>query len=197
MRLILIRHGQSVGNQRRLIFGSADHPLTDSGRNDARIVSEKIRDIHIDCCYASPLIRAYETAEICFSGSSVPIICDDGLREQFMGEFENGEYPDLMARFPKEFGGMMQNWTVCPPVGGEAFDDMYSRVTASVDRIISKGQDAAVVAHNGSLSIITAYLLGTGKQSVEAFYHMHGCFSSIIIGEGYRPGLNTLEFFNR
>ena len=36
MYLYLVRHGQSVGNERRLFFGWSDHPLTELGREQAR-----------------------------------------------------------------------------------------------------------------------------------------------------------------
>ena len=41
MYLYLVRHGQSAGNERQLFFGSSDHPLTQLGREQARLAADK------------------------------------------------------------------------------------------------------------------------------------------------------------
>ncbi|MBQ8831845.1 MAG: histidine phosphatase family protein [Oscillospiraceae bacterium] len=197
MRLYLIRHGESVGNQHRLIFGHSDHPLTDAGIGHAQEAAEKLKDVKISCCYTSTLQRASRTAEICFGGRDIPMVYSDALREQFMGHWEDWTFEDLTDRYPNEFSAMMTDWTHNPPMGGESFDEVYSRVTAYVDEIIARDEDAAIVAHNGPLSMIVTYLLGLNKQSVESFYFFHGCYSVIVVGNGYRKNLNTLECFNK
>lgn len=197
MLLYLVRHGESVGNLNKLIFGHSDHPLTEAGLNDAKTAAEKLKDVHINCCYASTLIRASHTAEICFGDRSIPMVYSDDLREQNMGIWEDCTFEDLTERYPNEFTAMMTDWTKSAPLGGETFDEVYARVTAFVDKIIAKGEDAAIVAHNGPLTMIVAYLLGLDKKFVESFYFRHGCYSVIAVDNGYKKGLNSLEFFNK
>ena len=85
MLLYLVRHGESVGNLNKLIFGHSDHPLTESGLNDAKDVAEKLKDTHIERCYTSTLQRASHTADICFGHRGIPMVYSDDLREQNMG----------------------------------------------------------------------------------------------------------------
>ncbi len=197
MRLYLIRHGESEGNRLRLIFGHADPPLTENGIEHAQLAAEKLKDISVSCCYTSTLKRASHTAEICFGNHNIPIIYLDDLREQYMGDWENRTFDDLTAQYPIEFPAMMNDWIHNAPLNGEHFDEVYNRVTACVDEIIQKGKDAAIVAHNGPLSMLTAYLLGLDKAYVERFYFLHGCYSCFIIGEGYKKDLTTLACFNK
>src|SRR5690349_7965495 len=64
MRLILVRHGQSVGNVEQRIQGK-DDPLTDFGRRQAAAAGETLAARgDITHLYASPLARAFETATI-------------------------------------------------------------------------------------------------------------------------------------
>ncbi|MBQ4040630.1 MAG: histidine phosphatase family protein [Oscillospiraceae bacterium] len=197
MRLYLIRHGESVGNLHRLIFGHSDHPLTEAGIAHAEEAAEKLKDAHVECCYTSTLQRASHTAEICFKNRDIPMVYSDALREQHMGFWEDCTFEDLMDRYPTEFSSMMTDWTHSAPIGGESFDEVYNRVTAYVDEIVSKGEDVAIVAHNGPLSMIITYLLGLGKGSIESFYFLHGCYSAVSIGDGYRKDLNSLICFNK
>ena len=194
MRLYLVRHGESEGNKRRLIFGSADFPLTKLGEKQAREAGEKLKGVAVAHCYASTLIRAAETARICLSGREVPITYHDELREQHMGEFEEGGFLELAERYPEQFPAMMENWVKNPPVGGESFCEVFERVTGFVQKVIDKGEDAMIVAHNGPLSMLGVWLMGAPMECVENFYFLHGCYSSFIIGEKRR---NVLEYFNK
>lgn len=91
--LYIMRHGQT---QERTgpPAGQTDIPLNEVGRAGAAAAREKYGEIPLDVCFASPLKRALETAEIFLKGREVPIYTDDRLKEMFFGDFE-GEYDVL------------------------------------------------------------------------------------------------------
>ena len=60
--LLLVRHGQSAGNARRVFSGSADVPLTATGRAQAAALADRLAHEPIAAVYASPLSRARDTA---------------------------------------------------------------------------------------------------------------------------------------
>ena len=64
MNLYLIRHGESVCNVQRMLYGRTDCALTELGCRQAREVGEKLRGEDISRCVSSPLIRAAETARL-------------------------------------------------------------------------------------------------------------------------------------
>src|SRR3990172_5220388 len=70
-----LRHGESVGNQENRFQGQADFPLTDQGREQARVLAEHWRaeGLTFDLCLSSPLLRARETAEIVTAALNVPL----------------------------------------------------------------------------------------------------------------------------
>lgn len=66
-KLILLRHGQSVWNQRNLFTGWVDVPLSYQGIEEALAAGKGIAHIPIDLIFTSSLIRAHLTAFLAMS----------------------------------------------------------------------------------------------------------------------------------
>ena len=66
-RVLIVRHGQSLGNIQNIIYGAKDYPLTTFGTLQARIFSPLFRKyLHLfDCFATSNLMRAMETYKGC------------------------------------------------------------------------------------------------------------------------------------
>lgn len=60
--LILIRHGESLWNEKNLFTGCCDVPLTKRGVEEAIEAGKRISSIPVDIIYTSALIRAQMTA---------------------------------------------------------------------------------------------------------------------------------------
>lgn len=60
--LILIRHGESMWNEKNLFTGCVDVPLTEKGVEEAIEAGKRISNIPVDMIYTSALIRAQMTA---------------------------------------------------------------------------------------------------------------------------------------
>lgn len=60
--LILIRHGESLWNQKNLFTGCVDVPLSQQGVKEAIEAGRRIQDIPVDVIFTSALIRAQMTA---------------------------------------------------------------------------------------------------------------------------------------
>ncbi|MFQ5879528.1 MAG: histidine phosphatase family protein, partial [Dehalococcoidia bacterium] len=63
MRLILVRHGESVGNAERRLQGQGDFPLTELGREQSRRLGRYLAREGVNAVYGSTIRRAWETAE--------------------------------------------------------------------------------------------------------------------------------------
>lgn len=76
-KLILLRHGKSLWNERNRFTGWVDIPLSEKGIEEAKNAGERIKDIPIDTIYTSSLARAQMTAFICMlkhSSGKVPVL---------------------------------------------------------------------------------------------------------------------------
>ena len=84
--LYIMRPGQTQWNAQGRLQGQTDIPLNEVGRAGAAAAREKYGCIPLDVCFASPLKRALETAEIFLKGREVTIYTDDRLKEMFFGD---------------------------------------------------------------------------------------------------------------
>ena len=193
MKLYLVRHGESLCNVERMLYGRTDCALTDKGREQARAVGEKLAGTAIERCVASPLIRAADTARIALAGRGVPIELDGRLMEQDMGEWENVHFPTLLEQEPELMRAMLTDWTQVVPPGGESYASVRARVEAVIAEAAASGRDTLFVAHNGPLSTVLALLLNMPDSAVNSLWFEQGCWSSVEL----RDGMARLCYFNK
>ena len=197
MYLYLVRHGQSVGNERQLFFGWSDHPLTELGREQARQAAEKLKEVSFTRCLSSDLTRAWDTARICVESRGIEVEAAPALREQDLGALEDLTFAQAQERHGEAFERMLADWAHVDPPGGESVAHMKQRVGACVDRIVRLGEDTLIVAHNGSLSLILSHF-GLARESelmnhAYNWFFEHGAYSVIEITDGKAE----LTVFNR
>ena len=75
--LILLRHGQSMWNERNLFTGWVNIPLSQNGISEATRAGVELADTPIDVAFTSTLMRAQQTAMIALAqhnSKKVPII---------------------------------------------------------------------------------------------------------------------------
>ena len=197
MKLYLIRHGESVGNQKRLLFGRSDYPLTELGRGQAAQVRDKMEENPVAVCFSSPLLRAQETAEICFAHRGVEILPLPEVMEQDMGRYEDMDFYSMEAEHPEVMQAVMNGWYGFLPEGGESFAEVCDRAIAGLNKVFEQGQDAAIVAHNGPLSAIVTHLLGVPHERFDRFYNRHGCYSAFELDPSRPDSRIILLCFNK
>ena len=181
MYLYLVRHGQSVGNEKQLFFGTSDHPLTELGREQARQAADKLREVSFTRCVSSDLSRAWDTALICAEGRGVPVERDPALREQDMGALEDLTWAQAEKLCGGLVGHLLADWFHTTPPAGESPAHMLERVGACVDGIAARGEDTLVAAHNGSLSLVLFHLGLIEERNLlqHGWFFKHGTYSAV------------------
>src|SRR5690606_1895871 len=103
MEILLVRHGESVGNALGQMQGHQDFPPSERGRAQARTLGHWLceRAPAWDVAYTSPLARARQTAEILaeVSGRAAAIV-EPALAEIRAGELEGLTREDMIERHP-------------------------------------------------------------------------------------------------
>lgn len=197
MYLYLVRHGQSVGNERQLFFGRSDHPLTELGREQAKQAAEKLKEVSFTRCVSSDLSRAWDTALACVEGRGIEVEAEPALREQDMGGMENLTFAQAQERYGELFTSMLDDWIHVDPPGGESVAHMIRRVGACVDGIVRRAEDTLIVAHNGSLSLILRHFgLAEETELMDHkfnWFFQHGTYSAIRVAENGAE----LVYFNK
>jgi broad specificity phosphatase PhoE len=163
MRLLLARHGESLWNAERRFQGATDVALSPRGRAQAEALARGLRGYRVRAAYTSPFKRALETAELALTGTGVPVVVLDELRELSLGDWEGCTVDEVRARDGDPYVAWLRTPHDCPPPGAEPLPVVSARVRAAVDRIAQAhpdGDDVLVVAHGGVISVYACHLLG-------------------------------------
>ena len=163
MKLVLVRHGESVGNITQ-VLQSREEPLTERGREQARQVAAHLatRD-DVAAIYASPLARALETSQIIGTAVELTPRPDEALAEISVGDAAGLTFQEWSARFPEEATRFHKEGLDYAFPGGESGRQLGARTAAAIDRIIATHRHepgaVVIVSHGGALSWILAHLL--------------------------------------
>jgi broad specificity phosphatase PhoE len=167
MLMFLVRHAESTWNRMKKIQGQRDPQLSKYGRKEAGLLAKRFKGLSFDAVYASPLRRAYQTAEIVV-GKKQEVIHEEGLNEISLGEWEG----KTVRSIRKEYGEMFDRWAVRPtriPVpGGENFRAFVKRVKRTLLAIESahKEGNVLVVCHGGVISAYATLVLNLPPDDV-------------------------------
>lgn len=163
MRLLLVRHGQTTGNVDRRLQGSED-PLTPLGQRQARELASYLAGRGDGAAlYASPYVRARETAHAVGEALRLDPILRPGLAELDVGKAAGYRFDDWAEKFPEETerfrtGGVDYQWP-----GGESGRQLGERTAREMDRIVEehRGEEGSVivVSHGGALAWMLVHLL--------------------------------------
>lgn len=95
-----IRHGSTAWNKERRAQGSSDIPLDKDGINEASMLADRLAGEQWDAIYASPLLRARQTAEIIAAKLGIEEIhFDPRLREVSGGQIEGTIEEERVAKW--------------------------------------------------------------------------------------------------
>jgi len=178
MALFIARHGQTDWNRQGRFQSTTDVPLNDTGREQAQLLGEQLRQraIQFSRVWSSPRVRALETAEIIVSVAAdnltpADIQHDAALVELSLGHFEGRYADDLKLEYGDEFTEWQTSGFIDAAPGGESMQEAVSRVTPSVSRLRSLAlqENVLLVAHQGANMAIKSAL--EGVLNVERLNH--------------------------
>lgn len=171
MKLYVTRHGETDWNSVNRVLGATDIPLNDTGRKQAQMLADSLKDIHIDKVIASPLSRAFETAQIAAGANHLGVVIpDDRLREQNFGMFEGEKRDDPVYQAEK-------HKYFKPFENGESFLDVAARVYPMLEEL-KQNEDPnstiLLVTHGGICRVIANYFHGMENDEFTSFF-MKNC----------------------
>ncbi|KAH1245271.1 2,3-bisphosphoglycerate-dependent phosphoglycerate mutase [Glycine max] len=158
--LILIRHGESLWNEKNLFTGCVDVPLSKKGIDEAIEAGQRISSIPVDVIFTSALIRAQMTAMLAMTQhrrgkvpifmhneseqarswsqvfsedtkkQSIPVIAAWQLNERMYGELQGLNKQETADRYGKEQVHEWRRSYDIPPPNGESLEMCAERAVA-------------------------------------------------------------------
>lgn len=184
MRLIIIRHGETVENVKGIIQSHLPGKLNARGKEQARKVAKRLKNCKIDFIYSSDLARAADTAkEIARYHKNTPIKFVKELRERNLGEFQGKEKAKINWKNKRK---KYQRFTVRPK-GGESWMDICNRAKKFFYKILHKHKQHTVlfVCHGGISRALICVITNKPPEEMFNFVGMnHTGISIFEIDEG-------------
>lgn len=150
-RLYLLRHGQTEFNVKKLVQGRCDSPLTDLGRQQAKMAAAwlKAHNVTPNKVVSSPLGRAMDTARLVATellGQDTVVEPCEGIIERGYGTFEEGPHDAL----PTDVWDPGEDLV---PYGGEGSQALQQRMVGALTNLISAEDTKTLLAvSHGSAS---------------------------------------------
>ncbi len=152
MELYIIRHGETDWNHEKKLQGRSDTELNEYGIELAEITAQALKDVEFQEIYASPLIRAYKTAEIIKGQRNNEIIKDERLIEIGFGEYEGCVIHEL----PDEFKNFFHHPELyIPAPQGETYESLVARAREFIEKVVipkSAEIDRMLIVAHGALN---------------------------------------------
>ena len=158
--IYIIRHGETDWNQEGRCQGRADIELNSKGIEQAKKISDQLKNIEFDMVFSSPLKRAYCTAQIIRSNK---IVVDNRIIERNNGKLEGmlkAEYIELI-----NFNDLSENEYEVEPL-----EEFRSRINNFLDETITnyKNKNVLIVTHAGVSIYMKCYFEG---EPIDGNFH--------------------------
>ena len=189
MRIILVRHGESIGNFENRLQGQADYDLTELGRIQARRTADRLHALGTSALYCSHLLRAHATAEaIADKLGLTPIVTQD-VAEYHFGEMSGITYAEVREKL-----GASANPAERVYPGEEGRDVFFARVTSAVFRIAADHPEdtVAIVSHGGPIALFCQHVLNLPYKRPMPF-SIDNCSLNVVEVDPNRSGEHGLK----
>jgi broad specificity phosphatase PhoE len=194
--LMLVRHGETVGNLEQIAHGRSESPLNERGVRQAEITARMLRDWERDYhrVITSPLSRAHHTGQKIAALLELPIEIHHDLTEASLGDWEGVTYQEL-----SDFGFAKRSMRDDDFRGhnGESPSQLGDRMERAVAEIRDghPGENIILVSHGAAIAHLLARLLGTRP----AFGHQYLMYNTAVTELAFtrgedKPELSTLNF---
>ncbi|KRL00904.1 histidine phosphatase family protein [Liquorilactobacillus capillatus] len=160
--LYIVRHGQSEANKAGILQGSKiDTPLTAKGRQQAQAVHQNLVHFNFNQVYASPLLRAAQTAQIIAAKTTTTF--DSRLKEYDYGDWDGQLEKDIHQKYQQFFNSQHNLLPGSDKVShGESFAAVTARLEDLFKELANKHGDEKIliVSHGFTIKLMLNAVLG-------------------------------------
>lgn len=167
LEIYFVRHGETEWNQKGMLQGKMNSPLTEKGRAQAAKLGEALKDVRFEGIYSSPVGRASLTAEIIKGDRDQALFMVPELREMSFGKMEGLTKKEFERLHPEQYANLWKDALAYDPreFGGETFQEVDQRVMEGLDHLVKSHPDGGkvlVVSHGMTLKNIFSHVWGHG-----------------------------------
>ncbi|MEU5694839.1 histidine phosphatase family protein [Actinosynnema sp. NPDC020468] len=188
MRIILLRHGQSLGNVDELAYTRVpDHalPLTPLGEQQAREAGPRVKSLLGTgpvAVYVSPYVRTRATLNALALGAQAErVVPEPRLREQDWGNLQDPVRQEVLKHQRHAFGHFFFRLP-----NGESGADVDDRLAGFLADLDTRAADPAhprtvlVVSHGLTIRLLCRRLFGWSVELFESLSNLETCEHRVL-----------------
>jgi len=158
MKIILIRHGESVGNTKKGFISGRNDPegLTNRGKVQIIRSAYELRKEKPDYFLASPVLRAQETAGILNHYFHKKIQTKEWLTELHHGLMEGSYWWEVIDQIPSSWRSKREDYTSAYPGGGESMKMLVERAWNGLEELFSSVDEKSTIFIVSHQAVIAA-----------------------------------------
>ncbi len=166
MIIYLARHGQTTGDVENRYGGDYEDHLTDEGKQQSTQLAEQLTGNGIEKLYASPRIRAQETAGIVGKKLDLSFVVLNDFRERnSYGVLTGLTKSEALEKYPDQIELLKDVHNAVN--GAEEYQPFQDRITKALGSLSQEPlQIVAVIAHGGPMRLIFRDILQLGEIEV-------------------------------
>ncbi|MEO6089401.1 MAG: histidine phosphatase family protein [Umezawaea sp.] len=193
MRIILLRHGQSIGNVDESAYCRVpDHslPLTPLGEEQARAAGPVVRGLIGDgpvAVYVSPYLRTRKTlAGLALDDLVDRVVAEPRLREQDWGNLQDPVQQEVLKHQRHEFGHFF--FRLPNGESGADVDDRLAAFLTELELRMRKDphhpQTVLVVSHGLTIRLLCRRLFSWSVELFESLSNLDTCGHRVLEHDG-------------
>lgn len=161
IKLILVRHAQTIDNSNFRLSGHIDSKISNLGKEQIKYLTSYLHNLNINNIYTTTSSRTKDTVLEISKLRGINIIEVENLKEISFGDFEGMTFDEIKESYPNEFQNMIDDGYNYKYPNGESLIDTYNRVCKEIDKIIeyNKGKTVLICSHGGTIRNIISYLI--------------------------------------
>jgi alpha-ribazole phosphatase len=181
VRLIVVRHGETLYNVQSRFTGQTDIPLSALGERQAAALGKRLAAEPLAAIAASDLQRARVTAQAIARYHELPVQEDADLREMTFGAWEGATYDEIVARDADLVRRWLSDPTIYAPPGGETVIQLRDRVVRALERWQTRCPETTILwaVHGGVIEVLLCHLLGVDLKLRWQFRHENASITEI------------------
>lgn len=184
-KLIIARHHESKWNKLGVWTGSRDIGLTQHGKEMSIKMGALIKDMRVDCAFASEQVRSLETLTMMLEAigrPNTPIERSQALDERDYGDYTGKNKLEMKKLLGKEaYDRVHREWD-CPIPHGETIKMVYERAVPYYKNVILPvllaGKNVLMVSHGNAIRALMKYIENIPDSEVR---NLEMLFGSVIV----------------
>ena len=179
--LYLLRHGAIEKNSEKRFVGQIDPPLSEKGRQQAKLWRQRLKDDKFSMVWSSDLWRARETAALVCPDWRNTVRMSADLREIHLGEWDGVAMAQIRKQFPELWQARGEDFGGFRPPGGESFADLQQRVVPVVENIADQTEGKVLlITHAGVIRVFLCHAL---QMPLSNLFRVHLDYGALTIIE--------------